>query len=123
MNGTVYLVGIGPGSQDYITPRAVSTLKNVPVIIAVILLIIIIARIKRFSEKDTSCEAGGDRANGKVKLKLRSYLQAMGTIFIILGIIILLVNLSLFKWVFWVNILSSAVIAIGVAAVLISRRR
>ena len=33
MNGTVYLVGIGPGSQDYITPRAVSTLKNVLVII------------------------------------------------------------------------------------------
>jgi len=98
-------------------------LPEIGIIIAVILLIIIITRIKRFNEKDTSGEAGGDKANGKVKRKLRSHLQAMGTIFVILGIIILLVNLSLFKWVFWVNILSSAVIAIGVAVVLISRRR
>lgn len=33
MSGKVYLIGIGPGSQDYITPRAVSALKNVPVVI------------------------------------------------------------------------------------------
>lgn len=33
MSGKVYLVGIGPGSRDNMTPRAVSTLNNVPVII------------------------------------------------------------------------------------------
>jgi precorrin-2 methylase len=32
MNGKVYLIGIGPGSQDNITPRAASALKNVSVI-------------------------------------------------------------------------------------------
>lgn len=33
MSGKVYLVGIGPGSPDNITPKAVSTLNNVLVII------------------------------------------------------------------------------------------
>ncbi len=33
MNGKVYLVGIGPGSQDSMTPRAARTLKNVQVVI------------------------------------------------------------------------------------------
>lgn len=33
MNGKIYLVGIGPGSRDSITPRAAKVLKNVQVII------------------------------------------------------------------------------------------
>jgi precorrin-3B C17-methyltransferase len=33
MSGRVYLVGIGPGSQDNMTPKAVNTLKNVQVVI------------------------------------------------------------------------------------------
>jgi precorrin-3B C17-methyltransferase len=33
MSGKVYLVGIGPGSQDDMTPRARKTLKKVPVVI------------------------------------------------------------------------------------------
>jgi len=33
ISGRVYLVGIGPGSRDNMTPRAVSTLQNVQVII------------------------------------------------------------------------------------------
>lgn len=33
MSGKVYLIGIGPGSQDYITPRAANALKNVSVVI------------------------------------------------------------------------------------------
>jgi precorrin-3B C17-methyltransferase len=33
MKGKIYLIGIGPGSQDNITPRAAKTLKNVSVVI------------------------------------------------------------------------------------------
>ena len=33
MSGRVYLVGIGPGSQDNMTPKAMNTLKNVQVVI------------------------------------------------------------------------------------------
>ena len=33
MSGRVYLVGIGPGSQDNMTPKAVNTLNNVQVVI------------------------------------------------------------------------------------------
>ncbi len=33
MNGKIYLVGIGPGSQDNITPRAANALKNIQVAI------------------------------------------------------------------------------------------
>jgi len=101
--------------------------QEILIIIVVILVVVGIAQIRRTGKDDAREEDASQgvrkyRDSGKLKKKRRPYLRTIGIVLVTSGIIILLVNLSLFKWVFWANILSSATIAIGLVAVFMARR-
>lgn len=101
---------------------------EIGIIIAVILVILVVTQVRQHgknaaTEDDTSVRIGKRKDKGKVKRRRHPYLRATGIAFVLLGIIFLLLSLNMVKWVFWTNTWSFIIMAIGLAAIFMSRRR
>jgi len=101
---------------------------EIGIIIAVILVILVVTQIRQHgknaaTEDDTSARVGKRKDKEKAKQRRHPYLRATGITFVLLGIIFLLVNLNMLKWAFWANTWSFIIMAIGLAAIFMSRRK
>lgn len=102
---------------------------EIGIILVIALIVFTITRMMRIG-KNTAAK---DKApvtrkkpaasNDEVKSVRRSRIQVMGIIFVLVGVLILLSNLNLIKWIFWGNILAYIIAAIGLVTIFVARRR
>ena len=101
---------------------------EIVIIIVVILLIAVVMRIIRVGQdtaeksKKPSVEIPKRQVEERAG-KVRHHLKLVGTVFILIGIVLLLSGIRLFQWVFWSYLLAFINITIGFGVVFLSRKR
>ncbi len=100
---------------------------EIGIVIVVMLIIFAVTRMKQLGQNGASANKPPRRRtarnNEKAKQLRRSRIQILGSIFILGSILTLLSSLNLLKWVFWGPIMASVLLVIGVATIMIARRR
>ncbi len=102
---------------------------EIGIVIVIIIIIFAITRMRQLgkntAEQDRSPVVRKRTAanNERVKSIRRSRFQILGSIFVLVGILILLSSLNLLKWIFWGPIWASVIVVIGLATIFIARRR
>lgn len=102
---------------------------EIGIIIVIIVIIFAVTRMMRIgkntAEQDKPPVVRRRTAanNAKAKSIRRSRFQILGGIFVLVGVLVLLSNLNLIKWIFWGNILAYIIAAIGLVTIFVARRR
>ena len=103
-------------------------IPEIIIILVIIIVIILIARISRArpgaAEQDTESSRGVPHGQGKGRgSKPRSYLRKLGISLTLIGVILALAGISMFRWALQSYIWAFAIIAAGFIAVFLSRRK
>ncbi len=100
---------------------------EIGIVIVVMLIIFAITRMRQLGNNSTDTESlprrRTARNNERAKQIRRSRVQILGLIFILTAVLILLSSLNLLKWVLLGPILASIIFVIGLATILVARRR
>ena len=97
---------------------------------AIILIVIVVLLVSRFVPtkpriSETSSQSGRTPKGktGGTTTSTNRILQASGVSFLAVGLVLLLVGIALFRWVLWIYLFALAILGVGLAVVLISRKR
>ena len=93
---------------------------EIGIIVVLVLLIFGITRMMRPGQNVPKREKQEGEKTGEVR---HPRLRLSGIILIIVGIIILLVSVSLVKWIFWGGLWALIIVAIGLLVIIIARHR
>lgn len=102
---------------------------EIGIIIVIIIIIFAVTRMMRIgkntAEQDRAPVVRKRTAANRARAKSirRSRFQILGSIFVLVGVLVLLSNLNLIKWIFWGNILAYIIAAIGLVTIFVARRR
>jgi hypothetical protein len=99
------------------------SLLEIGILVAVVLVIFMVTRIWRMGkgrEKEQSSTA--KTVNLQARSNSRRRLRISGIVLIVIGIVFLLANMSLFKWVMWSYVWLLVLIFIGLVMVLLFRK-
>lgn len=103
-------------------------LPEIVIILIIIIVIIVIARISRArvsaAEQNTESSGGVPYRQGKGREnKPRSYLRKLGISLTVVGVILALAGISMFRWALQSYIWAFAILAAGFIAVFLSRKK
>jgi Sec-independent protein translocase protein TatA len=104
---------------------------GLPEILILIIVIFIIFGVSRMMsggrsgkpESRVTYKNAEDLEEERIKRQRRSRMQVLGSIFVIIGLVILLSAFNMFKWIFMGYTWSAIIIIIGIAVLFLSRRQ
>lgn len=98
-------------------------LFEIGILVAVILVIFMVTRLWRIGKNGEQMQNNTTKTiNLQTKTKTRRRLRIIGIVLIVLGIVFLLANISLFRWVMWSYAWLLVLIFIGLILVVFFRK-
>ena len=104
---------------------------GLPEILIIIIIIFIIFGVSRMMSRGRTdrpesrviYKNAEDLEEERIKRQRRSRMQVLGSVFVVIGLVILLSAFNMFKWIFMSYTWSAIIIIIGIAVLFLSRRQ